>query len=169
MSEGGPHVAGVAFVCVVPNPAKRDYHLRIETPKPNLVEGMRWLQSTFAMDRRASVSGCAILRSEPSLTPKTRKGTKKVENAGKTWKIELAVFDGLRKSSGSDVSVPIVGRLFFTHGFANSRRMRQKNRPDLISSDVSGMICLARLPSPAMSFIRGEKLKEVRLSLVSIV
>jgi REP element-mobilizing transposase RayT len=24
------------------------YHLAIETPKPNLVEGMRWLQSTFA-------------------------------------------------------------------------------------------------------------------------
>jgi len=24
------------------------YHLCIETPSPNLVEGMRWLQSTFA-------------------------------------------------------------------------------------------------------------------------
>ena len=24
------------------------YHLALETPEPNLVEGMRWLQSTFA-------------------------------------------------------------------------------------------------------------------------
>lgn len=24
------------------------YHLAVETPEPNLVEGMRWLQSTFA-------------------------------------------------------------------------------------------------------------------------
>ncbi|MGJ8638519.1 MAG: transposase [Opitutaceae bacterium] len=24
------------------------YHLAIETPEPNLVEGMKWLQSTFA-------------------------------------------------------------------------------------------------------------------------
>ncbi|MFO8026689.1 MAG: transposase, partial [Opitutales bacterium] len=24
------------------------YHLAIETPDPNMVEGMRWLQSTFA-------------------------------------------------------------------------------------------------------------------------
>ena len=24
------------------------YHLAIETPEPNMVEGMRWLQSTFA-------------------------------------------------------------------------------------------------------------------------
>ena len=31
--------------CVMSN----HYHLAIETPQPNLVEGMRWLQSTFSM------------------------------------------------------------------------------------------------------------------------
>ena len=31
--------------CVMSN----HYHLAIETPWPNLVEGMRWLQSTFSM------------------------------------------------------------------------------------------------------------------------
>ena len=31
--------------CLMPN----HYHLAIETPRPNLMEGMRWLQSTFSM------------------------------------------------------------------------------------------------------------------------
>ncbi|HVU33767.1 MAG TPA: transposase, partial [Opitutaceae bacterium] len=31
--------------CVMSN----HYHLCVETPQPNLVEGMRWLQATFAV------------------------------------------------------------------------------------------------------------------------
>jgi hypothetical protein len=38
---------------------RNHYHLALETPAPNLVEGMHWLQSTFGTYSKGAIKRCS--------------------------------------------------------------------------------------------------------------